>query len=325
MRTHALAILLFVGLPLIADVQYDSIRSDTTFSNIGRSAPIQGAPVVVSDIPSNQYIPPALSKGKRFTLHIEIKGDRLLLTRPTGIREIYNLADKTITIVDDHKKSYTIKTFDDEMRAENAKIAKLAVYYGVTPIHKIMSRDTGETRQIDGQTATRHDLLSIAIATGHPTIDGSLACWVVEQPVSSELDAFRAKWAQLTDLSFPDGAYKSLDSTGPLSTLVTARDKFFLGKVVDFVLETRPWTSGMPGLRLGINSPNPQNGAYDASSDRIAPNDPGPDGGFLFRHEIFAMETALANFTNDPVSDDAFAIPSTYKRKEVGEPKHSAD
>jgi hypothetical protein len=162
LRRGALLTLAFtLTLPLFAGVTYNQTVRRGSFD--GALPPRSRVPSLappVFDIPVTMYAPP-LESARPETFKIVVQGDRLVRIGEDD-STIFDLQARTITIVRPKRHLYSIETMDEAQK----RIAALFHRWNSrsAPQYAATIQETGQTRQIEGQTAEEYRLIAIGVS-----------------------------------------------------------------------------------------------------------------------------------------------------------------
>ena len=265
LRRGAILTLAFtITLPLFAGVTYDqTVRRGSFDGALPVKSRIPSLDPPVFDIPLTMYAPP-LESARPETFKIVLQGGQLVRSR-----------------------SYSIETMDEAEKRVSALFhrwnSRLAPQYAAA-IQK-----TGQTRQIEGQTAEEYRL--IAISVRQRRVGGSSIYWIVPQSPSDELAAFQARWSRECGLAFPGmPATPARGDTSAFGVMAQAASTL-PGYRVRYSVESRP----LPGSeRLEVQA-----------SQAMVP---------ATLTDIRVSETAFSGFVDGAVDPLVFAVPAGYKK-----------
>jgi hypothetical protein len=287
LRRGAILTLAFtITLPLFAGVTYDqTVRRGSFDGALPVKSRIPSLDPPVFDIPLTMYAPP-LESARPETFKIVLQGGQLVRIGKDD-STIFDLEARTITIVRPKSRSYSIETMDEAEKRVSALFhrwnSRLAPQYAAA-IQK-----TGQTRQIEGQTAEEYRL--IAISVRQRRVGGSSIYWIVPQSPSDELAAFQARWSRECGLAFPGmPATPARGDTSAFGVMAQAASTL-PGYRVRYSVESRP----LPGSeRLEVQA-----------SQAMVP---------ATLTDIRVSETAFSGFVDGAVDPLVFAVPAGYKK-----------
>lgn len=224
---------------------------------------------------------------------VYVKGNKMASVGPvTSI--LYDLDAGTITTINHEKSTYSTLTFE-EMRQQMEQMQQRMHKSTDQDIEFDMKvSDTGQTRTIDGQTATEKLLTMTAKQAskeGQMVIKSHI--WLVPStPPMKEVAEFHKKMA--AKAAFAMGGFSPM--LGSASTgLQAAMKESFEQDGYPEVTETE-----VSGVAAGGGGPFGAMGAQNGGD----PNAP-----------LIQTETQTAGFVSAPVDDGKFAIPAGYKQE----------
>jgi hypothetical protein len=287
LRRGAILTLAFtITLPLFAGVTYDqTVRRGSFEGALPVQSRIPSLDPPVFDIPLTMYAPP-LESARPETFKIVLQGDRLVRIGKDD-STILDLEARTITIVRPRSHSYSIETMDEAQKRVSALFHRWNSW--PAPQYAAAIQKTGQTRQIEGQTAEEYRL--IAISVRQRRVGGSSIYWIVPKSPSDELAAFQARWSRECGLAFPGMPTTPTRGDTSVFGVMAQAASTLPGYRVLYIVESRP----LPGSeRLEVQ-------ALQASVPADLTN-------------IIVSETAFSGFVDGAVDPLVFAVPAGYKK-----------
>jgi hypothetical protein len=287
LRRGAILTLAFtITLPLFAGVTYDqTVRRGSFDGALPLQSRVPSLDPPVFDIPVTMYAPP-LESARPETFKIVLQGDRLVRIGKDD-STIFDLQARTITIVRPKRHLYSIETMDEAQKRVSALFRRWNSW--PAPQYTAAIQKTGQTRQIEGQTAEEYRL--IAISVSRRRVGGSSIYWIVPKSPSDELAAFQARWSRECGLAFPGMPITSLRGDTSAFGVMARAASTLPGYPVLYIVESRP----LPGSeRLEEKLPKAMVPA-DLTYIRVS-------------------ETAFSGFVDGAVDPLVFAVPAGYKR-----------
>ena len=285
-RGAILTLAFTVTLPLFAGVTYDQTVKRGSFDGaLPVKSRVPSLDPSVFDIPLTMYAPP-LESARPETSKIVLQGDRLVRIGKDD-STIFDLQARTITIVRPKRHSYSIETMDEAQKRVSALFHRWNSW--PAPQYAAAIQKTGQTRQIEGQTAEQYRL--IAISVSQRRVGGSSIYWIVPKSPSDELAAFQARWSRECSLAFPG-----------MPTTPAGGDTSLFG-VMAQAASTLP---GYPVLYVVESRPLPGSGRIEAQASQAMVS-PGLT-------TIRVDETAFSGFVAGAVDPLVFVVPAGYKK-----------
>ncbi len=292
-------------LTLFAGVTYD--QTDRTGKLDGSMLLQSRVPSIdppVFDVSSDLYAPPL--KGIRpVGFRMLLEGDRLLRVGK-DFTTIYDLKERTVTTMQPKAHSYSIEGLDKVQQRVSAQLQDWSGPW-TTATYTTETQKTGQTRQIEGQTAEEYRIIAITMFHGKRSVGGSSVYWMAPKPPSDELAAFQLRWSRECGLPFPGmPATPANGDTSVFGTMANAASKL-PGYPVLYVVESRP----LPGAERFAGP-----AVADATSNSLlAAESQGVSPSLLLR--IWVHETAFSGFAAGAVDASAFVVPAGYKMKKI--------
>jgi len=250
----------------------------------------------VFDIPVTMYAPP-LESARPETFRIVLQGDRLVRIG-NDESTIFDLQARTITIVQAKRHSYSIESLDEAQKRVSALFDRWLNSWPA-PTYAAATQKTGQTRQIEGQTAEEYRL--IAISVGLRRVGGSSIYWIVPKSPSDELSAFQARWSRECSLAFPGMPITSLPGDTSAFGAMARAASTLPGYPVLYIVESRP----LPGAERFEEKP-----PYLRRPENEGPQAMVPVALMYIR----VTETAFSGFVAGAVDPLVFAVPAGYKK-----------
>lgn len=164
---------------------------------------------------------------------------------------------------------------------------------------------TGQTKQIQDQTAEEYRIIALGPSPGRRRVAASSIYWMVPKNPSEELAAFALKWSRDCALPFP-GMPPSEGDDSVFGLMARAVSKL-PGYPITYVVVDRPLPGAEKLARREVS---------DESPGRV-PQTPGALGelaaGTLL--QIHVTETAFSNFAVAAVEESQFTVLASYKKK----------
>ena len=234
-RSAILTFAITITLPLCAGVTYQqTVRRGGFDGEVPVKSRVPSFEPPVFDIPVTLYAPP-LEKARPEIFKMVVQGDRLVRIGKDD-STILDLQARTITIVRTKGHLYSIESLDDAQK----RIGGLFHRWNSleTPVYKAETQKTGQTRQIEGQTAEEYRLLAIGVTRRR--VGASSIYWIVPRSPSDELAAFQARWSRECTLAFPGmPTTPERGDTSVFGLMAQAASKL-PGYAVLYVVESRP-------------------------------------------------------------------------------------
>jgi hypothetical protein len=288
-------------LTLLAGVTYDqTVRTGNLDGSQLLPARVPSIEPPVFDISSQLYAPP-LGGAPTDSFRILVEGDRLARIGK-DVSTIFDLKSRTVTVVRRKARSYSVETLDEAQQRLESMLKDWWAYLGGSGMYTAQVQKTGQTRQIQNQTAEEIRVIAITLYRGKPLVAGSSVYWMAPKPPSDELAAFQARWSQECGLPFPGMPPAGGDPT-VFGAMARAASKL-TGYPILYVVESRPF----PGTARLAAAPS-----YDASHNalpEIQPNYWDP-----ISLKIDVTETGFSGFVSGAVDPSAFVVPAGYKKK----------
>jgi hypothetical protein len=303
LRRSAIFTLAFtITLPLFAGVTYDqSVRRGGFDSAVPLQSRVPSVDPPVFDIPVAMYAPP-LESARPETFKIVLDRDRLVRIGKDE-STIFDLQARTITIVQPKRRLYSVETMDEAQTRVSALFHRWNSR--PSPIYSAAIQKTGQTRQIEGQTAEEYRI--IAISLSRRRVGASSVYWIFAKSPSDELAAFQARWSRECGLAFPGmPATPERGDTSVFGVMAQAASTL-PGFPVLYIVESRP----LPGAErleveeeFGRSEPSRQP-ARPTVSEGVVP-------GALTK--IRVSETAFSGLVDGAVDPLVFEVPAGYKK-----------
>ncbi len=302
-RSAIVTLAFTITLPLFAGVTYDqSVRRGSFDGALPLQSRVPSLDPPVFDIPLTMYAPP-LESARPETFKIVLQGDRLVRIGKDD-STIFDLQARTITIMQPRSPLYSIETMDD------AQVRVSALFHRwnsrPSPRYSAAIQKTGQTRQIEGQTAEEYRI--IAISLSRRRVGASPVYWIIPKSPSDELAGFQARWSRECGLVFPGmPATPARDDTSLFGVMAQAASTL-PGYPVLYIVESRP----LPGAErleveegLGRSDPSSRQPAHPTVSEGVFP-------GKLTK--IRVSETAFSGLVDGAVDPLIFEVPAGYKK-----------
>jgi hypothetical protein len=304
LRRGALVTLAFIVMvPLFAGVTYDQTVKRGSFDGalpVKSRVPSLDPPVF--DIPLTMYAPP-LESARPETFKIVLQGDRLVRIGK-DYSTIFDLQARTITILRPNSHSYSIEAIDEVQKCVSALFHRWNSRSA--PTYTAAIQKTGQTRQIEGQTAEEYRL--IAISMRQRRVGGSSIYWIIPKSPSDELANFQARWSRECGLAFPGMPTTPAGGDTSLFGVMAQGASTLPGYPVLYIVESRP----LPGAErlevdegLGSSDPSSRQPAHPSVSQAMVPAD---------LTNIRVSETAFSGFVDGAVDPLVFEVPAGYKK-----------
>jgi hypothetical protein len=222
---------------------------------------------------------------------VYVKGNKLASIGPvTSI--LYDLDAGTITTINHDKSTYSTMTFDELHQQMEQMQQRMHKGTGQDIEFDMKVSDTGQTRTIDGQTATEKLLVMTAKQASQ---DGQMVIkshlWLTSPtPAMDEVAEFHKKLA--TKAAFAMGGFSPMIGSASTGLQAAMKESFRQG---GFPVLTETEVSGI----AGGSSFGPMMG--QGGGDPSAP--------------LIQTESQTGNFISGPVDDSKFAIPAGYKEE----------
>jgi hypothetical protein len=290
-------------LTLLAGVTYDqTVRTGTLDGSQLLKSRVPSMDPGVFDITSRLYAPP-LDGAPTDSFRIVVEGDRLVRIGK-DVSTIFDLKARTVTVVNLNARTYSVETLDDAQQRLREMLKDWWSSLGGSGKYTTQVQKTGETRQIQGQTAEEYRIIGITMYHGKRVVAGTSVYWMVPNPPSDELAAFQLRWSQECGLPFPGMPPAAGDPT-VFGAMARAASKL-TGYPILYVVESRPF----PGTQRF--APRTE---YDASRNSLPEIQ--PTYGDPISLTIDVTETAFSGFVAGAVDPSVFAVPAGYKRKKA--------
>jgi hypothetical protein len=288
-------------LTLLAGVTYDqTVRTGTLDGSQLLQSRVLSVDPPVFDISPKLYAPP-LGGAPTDSFRILLEGDRLVRIGK-DVSTIFDLKARTVTVVYPNARTYSVETLDEAQQRLRGMLKDWWSSLGGSGKYTTEVQKTGETRQIQGQTAEEYRVIRITLYHGKRVVAGTSVYWTVPNPPSDELAAFQLRWSQECDLPFPDMPPSGGDPT-VFGAMARAASKLN-GYPVLYVVESRPF----PGTQRFAAAPS-----YDASRNSLPEIQPTYWDPISLQIDV--TETAFSGFVAGAVDPSAFAVPAGYKKK----------
>jgi hypothetical protein len=293
---------LSLTLTLFAGVTYDqTVRTGNLDSAQLLKSRVPSIDLPVFDISPILYAPP-LGRAPTDSFRILVEGDRLVRIGK-DVSTIFDLKARTVTVVQLKGHAYSVETLDEAQQRLGEMLREWRPPIGTTGKFTTEVQKTGQTRQIQGQTAEEYRIIAIGVRMGKSVVAGSSIYWMVPKPPSDELAAFQLRWSSECDLPFPGMPPTGADPS-VFGAMARAASKL-AGYPILYVVESRPMP--FPGLERVTAAPE-----YNASRNSLP--DMQPDWN-PYSTKIDVTETAFSGFVAGAVDPSAFAVPAGYKKK----------
>lgn len=221
---------------------------------------------------------------------IYIKGSKM--ARLGGLSSsIYDLDAGTITIINNEKRTFTVQTFD-ELRERMEKMQERMNHgQGANLDFDIKSENTGEKRDINGQTATGVVITMTAksASAGGQMVIKTHAWLVPPDAAMREATDYSKRLAEKFQYAF-SGFSPALGGAGRGISAAMKEAMKQNGYPIVTDIEVSGVSSPMQGMTGQDNSSNPNAPAIQ-------------------------METQTSNFSAGSVDDSKFNVPSDYKQE----------
>jgi hypothetical protein len=206
---------------------------------------------------------------------------------------------RTVTFVQPKKRAYRIETFDETQRS-GALFEHWPSLMIPGPFN-VEVKETGQTRQMLGQTAEEYRIVAIAVLYGRHVVAGTSIYWMVPNVPSKALAAFQARWSQECGaLPFPGGP---VVLGGAFDAMATAAAKL-AGYPALYVVESRPDPISSKRMRPRV---------YNAAESALPQQGPPPQlTDRLDLLNIHVRETTFSGFVAGAVDPSVFAVPAGY-------------
>jgi hypothetical protein len=159
-RSAILALAFAITLPLFAGVTYDqTVRTGSFDSLLFLPSRVPSLDPPVFDIPVNMYAPP-LESARPETFKIVLQEGRLVRIGKDD-STIFDLQARTITIMQPKTHSYSIEGLDEAQKRVSALFRNWASWQA--PQYEAAIQKTGQTKQIEGQTAEEYRLIALPV------------------------------------------------------------------------------------------------------------------------------------------------------------------
>jgi hypothetical protein len=222
---------------------------------------------------------------------VYIKGNKMASIGPLT-STLFDLDAGTITNINHEKSTYSTMTFEEMRQQIEEMQQKMHKNTGQDLDFDIQSSDTGQTRSIDGQTATEKLMTMTAKQSGK---DGQMVIkshfWLIPPtPPMAEAVEFHKKLA--AKAAFAMGGFSPMMGSASAGLQAAMKQSFQQG---GYPVLTQTEVSGVAG-GSPLSAMMGQNGGD--------PNAP-----------MIQTETQTGNFVTAPVDDSKFAIPAGYKEE----------
>jgi hypothetical protein len=292
---------LALALTLLAGVTYDqTVRTGTLDGSQLLKSRVPSIDLPVFDISPILYAPP-LGRAPTDSFRILVEGDRLVRIGK-DVSTIFDLKTRTVSVVQLKGHAYSVETLDEAQQRLGEMLRGWRPPIGTTGKFTTDVQKTGQTRQMQGQTAEEYRIIAIGLRMGKSVVAGSSIYWMLPKPPSDELAAFQLRWSRECDLPFP-----GMPPTGDPSVfgaMARAASKL-TGYPILYVVESRPMA--YPGLEKINAAPE-----YNASRNAL------PDMQTAYwdsSTNVNVTEMAFSGFVAGAVDPSAFAVPAGYKKK----------
>ena len=222
---------------------------------------------------------------------VYIKGNKMASVGPlTSI--LYDLDAGTITTINHEKSTYSTMTFDEMRQQMEQMQQRMHKGTGLDLDFDVKLSDTGQTRTIDGQTATEKLLTMTAKQAnkdGQMVIKSHL--WLTSRTAPmNEVAEFHKKMA--AKAAFALGGFSPMMGSASTGLQAAMKESF---QQDGYPVLTEMEVSGVAG------SGSPFGAMMGQGGDPNAP--------------MIQTETQTGNFVSAPVDDGKFAIPAGYKEE----------
>jgi hypothetical protein len=303
-----LAVLLLLSFPLalFAGTTYDqTVREGEMDATVFVPSRVPLIDPPVFDIPLKLYSPP-LQGAHTTRFRMIQEGDRLMQIGK-DVSTIFDLGVRTVTLVQNKTRSYTVETLE---AAQQRLGAILQPSFWDINKYDVEVQKTGRTRQIEGQTAQEYRIIAIGLERGGRRVAASSVYWIVPKAPSEELAAFLSKWSRASRLPFPGMPPSDHSAFGVMAQAASKLGGF----PIVYVVESRPIPGAEQLARLAGISPSPSsNDTARPQPDRPSPN-PEEQAGAARQMQIRVTEKAFSNFSVGTVEPSAFVVPAAYRR-----------
>lgn len=301
----ALLRVVLLSLPLtatlLAGVTYDqTVRTRTLDGSQLLQSRVPSIDPPVFDITSRLYAPP-LDGAPTDSFRILVEGDRLVRVG-RDVSTIFDLKARTVTVVQPNARTYSVETLDEAQQRLRGMLKDWWSSLSGSGKYTTEVQKTGETRQIQGQTAEEYRVIGITLYHGKRVVAGTSVYWMVPNPPSDELAAFQLRWSQECALPFPGMPPAAGDPTA-FGAMARAASKL-TGYPILYVVESRPF----PGTQRFAAAPS-----YDASHNTLPEIQPTYWDPISLKIDV--TETAFSGFAAGAVDPSVFAVPAAYKKK----------
>ena len=302
----ALLRVVLLSLPLTA-----TLLAGVTYDQTVRTGSLGSSQLVLSRVPSidppvfdisPKLYAPSLDGAPTKSFRILVEGERLVRIGK-DVSTIFDLKVRTVTVVQPNARTYSVETFDDAQQRLGSVLKDWWSYFGGSGTYSAHVQKTGQTRQIQNQTAEEYRVIATTGYHGKPLVAGSSVYWMVPQPPLDDLAAVQLRWSQECGLPFPGMPPSDGDPT-VFGAMARAASKL-TGHPVLYVVESRPF----PGLARYAAAPS-----YDASHNSLPEIQPAYYWDSISL-KIDVTETAFSGFAAGAVDPSAFAVPAGYKKK----------
>lgn len=160
METAILTLAFTITLPLFGGVTYDqTVRRGSFDGALPLQSRVPSLDPPVFDIPVNMYAPP-LESARPETFKIVLQEGRLVRIGKDD-STIFDLQARTITIMQPKTHSYSIEGLDEAQKRVSALFRNWASWQA--PQYEAAIQKTGQTKQIEGQTAEEYRLIALPV------------------------------------------------------------------------------------------------------------------------------------------------------------------
>ena len=296
-----------LALSLAAGVTYDqTVRTGDLDGSLPLKARVPGIDPPVFDIPVSLYAPP-LRGASPVAFRIMLSGDRLARIGK-DFTIIFDLKARTVTFVQRKTRSYRIETLDQAQQRSAALFQRWPSPFIPGP-YKAEVRNTGQTRQLLGQTAEEYRIVAIGLLNGRRVVGGSSIYWMVPNVPSEELAAFRARWSRECTLPFPGGPSVPPVGDGSAFGAMAAAASKLAGYPALYVVESRP----LPLVEKQQRQREPMYSAADNALPEVGASRPMSEP--LDQLKIRVRETSFSGFVAGAADPSAFTVPAGYTEK----------
>src|ERR1035441_8847851 len=125
------------------------------------------------------------------SFRILLEGDRLVRIGK-DVSTIFDLKARTVTVVHPNARTYSVETLDEAQQRLREMLKDWWSSLGGSGKYTTQVQKTGETRQIQGQTAEEYRVIGITLYHGKRVVAGTSVYWTVPNPPSDELEIGRA-------------------------------------------------------------------------------------------------------------------------------------